>query len=193
MSENEYNQIEDSNNDVDLEIDLEDETVEETTTQQKPKMSLEAKRAMLARQLSRLDKKLGNNSEKPEPKKEEVSKEGLDRIDRAILRGEKITSQEEIELVESIKRETGKDVEAILESRYFKSELKALREDKMSEDATPKSNNRANSQNRNTVDYWLAKGEMPPISEPKLRQDYVNAKISREKSRSQFSDNPVIG
>jgi hypothetical protein len=193
MSENEYNQIEDLNNDVDLEMELEDETVDETPTQQKPKMSLEAKRAMLARQLSRLDKKLGNNSEKPESKKEEVSKEGLDRIDRAILRGEKITSQEEIELVESIKRETGKDVEAILESRYFKSELKALREDKMSEEATPKSNNRANSQNRNTVDYWLAKGEMPPISEPKLRQDYVNAKISREKSRSQFSDNPVIG
>lgn len=193
MSENEYNQIEDSNNDIDLEMDLEDETVDETPTQQKPKMSLEAKRAMLARQLSRLDKKLGNNSEKPEPKKEEVSKEGLDRIDRAILRGEKITSQDEIELVESIKRETGKDVESILESRYFKSELKALREDKMSDDATPKSNNRATSQNRNTVEYWLAKGEMPPMSEPKLRQDYVNARISKEKSRSQFSETPIVG
>ncbi len=49
---------------------------------------------------------------KVEKKVEKVLEEkGLDRVDKAILRVEKITSSKEIELVEDWKKETGKDVD----------------------------------------------------------------------------------
>ena len=176
----------DTNEEIDLEI--EEETVEET---EKPKESPEARIARLERQLSQAKKKAGVEVE---PKQEKSSKEdGLDRIDKAVLRAEKITSSDEIALVEAIKKETGRDVEAILESRYFQSELKALREEKTSQDAMPSKAKRTSQATTNSVDYWLAKGEMPPANEPALRREYVNAKIEKAKAVSNFSDNPIIG
>jgi len=175
----------------DIEIDLENELETEDATDVKPKESSEARISRLERQLSQAKKRAGVTNE---PKAEKASKEdGLDRMDKAILRMEKITSSEEMELVESIKKETGKDVESILESRYFQAELKAMREDKLSEDAMPSKTKRSSQSGTGTVEYWIAKGEMPPASEPKLRNDYVNAKIQRAKAGSQFSDVSVIG
>lgn len=183
MNENETNEVEE------IDLELEEGTVEETET--KPKETPEARIARLERQLSQAKKKAGVEIE---TKKEKSSKEeGLDRIDRAVLRAEKIISADELELVESIKRETGKDVESILESRYFQSELKALREEKTSQDAMPSKAKRSSQSSTSSVEYWLAKGEMPPASEPKLRTEYVNARINKEKSVSQFSSTPVIG
>lgn len=174
-----------------IDLELEEGTVEETATDSKPKESNEARIARLERQLSQAKKKAGVEVE---PKQEkEANKDGLDRIDRAVLRAEKITSADEIELIESIKKETGKDVESILESRYFQSELKALREEKTSQDAMPSKTKRNSQSSTSSVDYWLAKGEMPPASEPKLRTEYVNARIAKEKAVSQFSSVSVIG
>jgi hypothetical protein len=175
-----------------IDLELEEGTVEETATDSKPKESNEARIARLERQLSQAKKKAGIEVETKKEKVEE-KKDGLDRIDRAVLRAEKITSADEIELIESIKKETGKDVESILESRYFQSELKALREEKTSQDAMPSKTKRNSQSSTSSVDYWLAKGEMPPASEPKLRTEYVNAKIAKEKAVSQFSSVSVIG
>ena len=123
--------------------------------------------------------------------KETPKTEVLDRMDKAILRVEKITSEEEIGLVESIMKDTGKTLEQVLESKYFQSELKEMRELKASEDATPTGTKRANNSARDTVDYWIAKGELPPASQPELRQKVVNAKIAKEKAGSNFSATPV--
>jgi hypothetical protein len=124
-------------------------------------------------------------------KKEEKKSEGLDRIDRAVLRTEKITDAEEIKLVESIMKETGKTVEQVLESRFFQSELKEMRDLKKTEDATPSGQKRSGTSTRDTVDYWISKGELPPMSDPELRRKVVNAKMAKEKSVSQFSTNPI--
>lgn len=172
---------------LNLELDIEDEEApEEQPTEKKPE-SIEAKKARLERQLSQINKKLGG-----EKKVEAVEekKEGLDRIDRAILRAEKITEADEVDLVKDIMKETGKDIDSVLESRYFKAELKALREEKQAQDALPTSK-RSNNGSTKTVDYWLAKGEMPPASEPNLRREYVNAKMAKSKAQNMFSDNPI--
>jgi len=180
-------------NEEEITIDLDDNEETQDETPEKKQETSEAKLARLERQTSQLRKKLGLKAEKTvdlNDKKEE-NKGGLDRIDRAILRTEKIFDVDEVDLVQSIMKETGKDVEDVLESRYFKAELKAMREDKTAEDAIPSSSKRSSNSNRNSVDYWLAKGEMPPAGESKLRQDYVNAKINKARTSSQFSDNPI--
>lgn len=178
-------------NETELEIDL-DDTTEHEATPDKPVETPEAKLARLERQASQLRKKLGVQPVKTvEEDKPEEKKGGLDRIDKAILRAEKIHDADEIDLVQSIMKETGKDIEDVLESRYFKAELKALRDDKNTEEALTPSSKRSGNSNKNTVEYWIAKGEMPPASEPKLRQAYVNAKMSKMKERSMFSDNPI--
>ena len=121
-----------------------------------------------------------------------VSEKGeLDRIDKAVLRTEKMTDVDEVALVQSIMKETGKDVEGVLASKYFQTELKEMRDKKTVEDAIPSDKKRSGSSTKDSVDYWIAKGELPPANQPELRQKVVNAKIAKEKSGSQFSHNPI--
>lgn len=172
-------------------IELELETEEESPTEEKAKVAEtpEAKRSRLQRQLAQLDKKLGIKEEKNIEKEE--TKGELDKMDRAILRMEKITDPDEVALVKDFMRDTGKSIDDVLENRVFKAELKAMREDKKADDAIPSNSKRSMNSNRNSVEYWLAKGEMPPAGETKLRQDYVNARIAKTKERHMFSDNPI--
>lgn len=177
--------------DLNLEIDLDEEEAEEETPEAKPKESDEAKLARLERQAKQLKKRLGVE-EKPAKKEVSENKDGLDRIDKMILRSEGIKSEDEMSLVQEFMKDTGKDVEQILESRAFKAELKALREEKATEDALPRGTKRSSNTAKSSVDYWLAKGELPPASEVQLRREVVNAKMKQIESRSQFSDNPII-
>lgn len=178
------------NEDLNLEIDLDEEVEnEEETPEVKPKESNEAKLARLERQSAQLKKKMGIEEK---PAKKEVSKDGLDRIDKMVLRSEGIKSEDEMSLVEEFMKDTGKDVESVIESRAFKAELKALREEKATEDALPRGTKRSSNSSKSNVEYWLAKGELPPASEVQLRREVVNAKMKQIESRSQFSDTPII-
>lgn len=152
------------------------------------------------RNKTKLDK-IKKDSEKPPEKKEPEKKEGekpntddrgFDRVDRSNLKSEGITDDDELDLVSEIMKETGKDVEAVLNSRYFKTELKGMRDDKAAAEGTPKNNRRVGNQSKTDVDYWIAKGELPPMDQPDLRQKVVNEKMKREKAKEGFSKNPVI-
>jgi hypothetical protein len=119
---------------------------------------------------------------------EEVS---LDKTDRAILRSEGIKTDDEFELVQKVMEETGKDVEGVIASKYFQSELKSLRDAREVADATPGASKRSGQSTKNDVDWWIAKGQLPPHDQPALRQKVVNAKIAQERNKSSFSKNPI--
>lgn len=179
------------NEDLNLEIDLdEEEATEEETPEAKPRESDEAKEARLERQLSQLRKKRG--IETPKQAKQAEVKDELGIIERRILRLDGIKSDEEISLVQEFMKDTGKDFESVIESRAFKAELKALREEKATEDALPRGTKRSSNSSKSNVEYWLAKGELPPASDVQLRREVVNAKMKQIESRSQFSDTPII-
>lgn len=127
-----------------------------------------------------------------EVEKENADDRGFDRVDRSILRAEKITDEDELDLVSDIMKETGKDVEAVVASKYFQSELKALREEKTVANATPRGSGRTNNSAKGEVDYWIAKGELPPMDQPALRQKVVNAKIAAKRGENTFSKNPIL-
>jgi hypothetical protein len=154
---------------------------------EKPKRTPEEQLKYLEGRTQRLRTKLGLTAPKA-PKAEKT--EGLDRVDRAVLRAEKITSAKEVELVEEWKKETGKDVEKILESKHFQAELKDLRDLAAAKDAAPEGSKRSGQSPRDEVDYWIAKGELPKDN-PELARKVVNAKMQQIKSKNQFTDDPI--
>jgi hypothetical protein len=155
-----------------------------------------AKRLKTREDKRKADEAKRKTEAKVEKKVEVRVSQELDRIDRAVLRAEKITHPDEIELVESMKKETGKSVEDVLESRYFQSELKAMRDERATKEATPSGTKRPGQKASTDIDYWLAKnaetGELP--ADPALRTQVVNAKIAGMKAKTAtFTDTPVVG
>lgn len=185
--------MDEKTNDVDTVEEIEDvpqvEDGAEDSTDYKAKY-LEAQ-GIAKRLKSKLEKqKLDSKVEKKVEQK--LEEKGLDRLDKAILRVEKITAPAEVELVEAMMKESGKDVEGVLASKYFQSELAALREAQATKDATPEGTKRSGQSPRDDVDYWIAKGELPPADQPELRMKVVARKREVLASKSQFSENAVI-
>lgn len=133
-----------------------------------------------------------SEEKKPEPKEVKKPKEVLDRIDKAILSVKGITEPEEIAMVEKAKTDTGKTVEEILEATWFMAELKEYRENITSLEATPKGSQRTGNSSRDSVEYWVKKGTLPPANQTELRRKVVNAKMKQDKSKIMFTDIPVV-
>lgn len=171
-------------------------TTEETGQTPKETESPEAKEARLQRELDRHYKKhpeLKKQESTPEETKPEKSSE-FDYGQKAFLIANGIKEADEIDLVKKIMGETGKDLENVLGSTYFQTELKTFREDRATASATPSKTKRSAQNDTNSVDYWIAKGELPPNTpeNQKLRADVVNARMKNESSGSPFTDNPVV-
>lgn len=91
---------------------------------------------------------------------------------------------EEFDFVKGEMKSAGiKDVDALLENKYFQSKLEEHREISRSTEATPKGN-RSGGVATDSVDYWLAK----PIEEVPMskRREVVNAKLAKEQNQSKF-------
>jgi len=163
--------------------ETEDEESESDDSQQEQqKESPEAKLARLTRMKAQLEKKLGISTEE-----KKTSKKGsLDYSQKAYLIASGIKGADEFGLVQEVIKSTGKALEDVIESKYFKAELNELREINKTSDANPSSGNRSGNSARNTVDYWIAKGELPPASEVELRRKVVNARMQKAKSGGQF-------
>jgi len=168
------------------------ETKEETRND-KYTETPEARVSRLRRELKRAQQKLGVEEEvEVKPKTKSFS---LDRADKAFLNANGIKGQDEYNLVTDFVKNTGKDIEEIIDSKYFQSELKdsrATRESKMASDAASGSNRTGNSA-QDTVEYWINKGTLPPPYMKQLRRDVVNTRQKADSHRGTFSDTPVIG
>lgn len=116
-------------------------------------------------------------------------KKGFDYAEKAYLKSSGIEATD-FEFVKEVMDSTGKDIDAVLGSKFFQAELKERKDLRMSEAATPSGSKRAGNTTRDQVDYWLAKGELPP--DPMLRRQVVNARIKSEENKSQFTDTPVF-
>jgi hypothetical protein len=156
------------------------------------KESPEDKVARLKRQLAREERKLGKGKTDEQPKPQTKPGEfGL--VEKTYLKSEGIKGADEIKLVKEFMKNTGKSLDSVVESKYFQAELKELRESRAATDATPKGKNRSGQSSRDTVEYWVAKGELPPADQVELRRQVVNAKMAAQKTGNVFSSRPVIG
>ena len=91
---------------------------------------------------------------------------------------------EEFGLVKNIISATGKTLDDVIISKYFQAELKELRDAQAVKDALPSDTKRSAPSVKNTVDYWIEKGEYPPdtLENRKLRQEVQAAKEARAKA-----------
>jgi hypothetical protein len=178
----------------DLELeDAEDapeiEEGEEDTTDYK---ALAIKNAGIAkRNKTKLEKLKLKNAERKGAEKaieKQNNKQGFDYAEKAFLKASDI-KPDEYALVEEAMKATGKDLESVLDSKWFQAELKEQREAKVSKDAVPSGTKRSSSSARDTVDYWIAKGELPPADQRELRTKVVNAKIKAANGGSPFGSN----
>lgn len=150
---------------------------------------LETKHKKLNEELKSLKKPIEDAT--PQNKNSSPSGE-LDKGDIAILHANQIKSPAEVALVKNIMKDTGKSLLDVLDSKYFQSELKEIRDAKAVEDATPAGSRRGSPSGRDTVDYWIAKGELPPPEMgEKLRREYVNAKAVKESNQGGHFYNSV--
>lgn len=139
----------------------------------------------LKREIKDLRKLKKTQEEEPEtPNKPQSNDLG----EKAFLIANGIKGKEEMEFFNKMKKETGKDAESLLETTYFQAELREFREKRASDLATPKGSPRSNNSSVDTVEYWIAKGELPPNTpdNKKLREDVVNARMKKEESRGVF-------
>jgi len=162
---------------------------EEDTTDYK---ALAIKNAGIAkRNKTKLEKlKLKNAERRGEEKAiEKQNKQGFDYAEKAYLKASQI-APDEFSLVEDAMKATGKSLDEVLDSKWFQAELKEQRDAKASKDAVPSGTKRSNTTSRDSVEYWIAKGELPKDN-PELARKVVNARIKAD-TGSVFSKNPVV-
>ena len=182
-NENYEEEVLETEEEVEETEEVDESTDEESDTAEQQKETPEAKLARLTRMKAQLEKKLGISTEKEsKPSK----KGGLDYSQKAFLIANGIKGNDEFGLVQEVMKSTGKSLDDIIELKYFKAELNELRELNKSADANPASGNRSGNSARNTVEYWIAKGELPPASEVELRRKVVNARMTKAKSSGSF-------
>lgn len=160
----------------------------------------EAKSARLARMQDRHDKKHGLGKYADDGKSEVLPKDGkksggLDLAQRAFLNSEGIKGKDEHALVQEWMKDTGKSLEDVIENSRFQAELKDFREGNATKEAMPKGTRRSSQTSRDSEDYWIAKGEMPPNTpeNQELRRKIVNKKIAAKENKDVFTKTPVIG
>lgn len=130
---------------------------------------------------------------KPEPVAPSNEKKGFDYGEKAYLRAEGV-SAEDFDFAHELMRESGKkSIEDLLASRGFQLALKDRKDAREVQNAIPEGSKRSQQSARNTVEYWVAKGELPPADQYELRKAVVKAeREALKKGQSKFSPNPVV-
>jgi hypothetical protein len=159
----------------------------------KPKKSV----GIIKRYKTKIAKLESELAEARRPKKTKTlktksKKEGFDYAEKAFMKVNDVNA-DEYELVQQIMGDTGKTLEEVLDSKYFRAEQKESREHKASEEAVPEGGSRSGKSSvKDSVGYWLDKGEMPPIGQTELRRAYVNARAKQDSEGSKFTEQPVV-
>jgi len=159
-------------------VESEEEEVAEEAPEkvEKKPETLEQKEARLARQLEQTRKKLGKEVETPKT-------EGLDYGKKAYLKANGIEGAKEFDFVQKELKESGLELDALLENGYFKERLATFKAINKTSDATPTSK-RSGGVATDSVEYWASK----PIEEvpQDMRIKVVNHKLAKDSNKGVF-------
>lgn len=150
----------------------------------------EKNRGIAQRNKTRAERFKSNNTVVKQPEQKPVSKSDiLDLGGKAFLTANGIKGTKEFEFVQAQMKQSGKDVESLLENGYFKTELENFRALQQTADATP-TGKRSSGVATDSVEYWVAKAG--PNAEhldevPKeMRSKVVNALEAKAKNSGKF-------
>lgn len=203
MAQENDTSVDTSTND-DTSTDTGNDSGEDTTTSKDESAADKASR--LKRQLKQHLKKHGDelgefdlsdlsgSDDTTTTKSNDKKSDDLDYGQLAYLKSHGIESDDEIGMVEEAMQDTGKSLKDVLSSKFFQAALNEARETAKTNDAIPKDSKRQGETNtKETPEYWLKKGELPPPEMgDELRRKVVNLRLEKETSGSKFSDEPVV-
>ena len=155
-----------------------DEPTEQDTTDWKAKFEEEQGRRR------RLETKLNKSSE-PKPEPQSKKSNDLDYGELAFLTAKGVENDDEVDFVKTIINNTGRSLKDVVGDDYVQAKLTAMREARAVKDATPSGTKRSAQSASDSVEYWLAKGELPEDTD--LRRKVVNARIEKETKRDVFT------
>jgi hypothetical protein len=160
------------------------------------KAEAEKYQGMATRRGTKLSKLKGAKPEPVVPADQAPKKGELDYGQKAFLVANGVKEAEDMALVQKTMTDTGRSLEDVLATPYVQAELKRLGEERATKAAAPGPQDRGNAPAKNTVDYWMAKGGLPPAdgtpATKKLREDIVNARAAKEKSGNVFAAQSVV-
>ena len=124
-------------------------------------------------------------------KTESAKNKGFGLVEKTFLKASGISSNE-FDFVREYAESSGIAIDELVEKKWFQNELKEFRDSNAVKVATPSGTRRSGASPRDSVDYWIAKGELPPKDQPKLRRDVVNARLKQTADKSKFTNDSVI-
>lgn len=132
----------------------------------------------------RLETKL-NKSTKETPEPQTKKSNDLDYGELAFLTAKGVENDDEVDFVKTIINNTGRSLKDVVGDDYVQAKLTAMREQRAVKDATPSGTKRSAQSASDSVEYWLAKGELP--DDVDLRRKVVNARIEKETRKDVFT------
>lgn len=189
MSTNEQEVIVDETNEekvVEAGVETSDETAEENKGE-KRKYTPEEQLSYHEGIAKRLRKDLGlNESEEKPTKKASQKSDEPDYGKLSYLESKGISDSEDQDYLLGLSKDSKIELKDLLKKSWVQSELKERKELKTSSNAIPKNDKRSGGSSQDTVEYWLAKGELPPVSNRGLREKVVEAKMQADKNKKMF-------
>lgn len=153
--------------------------------EQEEQVDWQARAKELEGRLKRAETKLKKSSDSPATAKPSTPGE-FDYSQKAFLAVNEVKTAKEVALAKEFMENTGKSLDDVVTNKYFLQELKELKDLEATAVATPSGSKRVGQSAQDSVEYWLAKGEMPPQGMTELRREYVNAKMKKEGSAKMF-------
>lgn len=157
--------------------------VTEETQETEESTDWQARARELEGRLKRAEKKL-SKFDSDAPAKAPSKTGDFDYAQKAYLVANGVKGNDEMKLVKEIMSNTGRSLDQVLESKYFTAELNEMREMRKTQDAIPNNSKRTTQSGKDSVEYWLAKGELPEDRE--LRSKVVKAKWKSSSSVNPF-------
>jgi hypothetical protein len=94
---------------------------------------------------------------------------------------------DDVKFVENAMTSTGRTLEEVMADEFITGKLKEMAEHRATKDATPANGDRSGGAAKDSVEYWLSKGELPPKDQVELRRKVVNAKIAKSRGDAPFA------
>lgn len=168
-----------SNGEVEAEV-VAETTEKEEEKQEEPKFTDAERRAFARAKVAEAKvKELKAQLEANGPSKKS---DGLDYGQKAFLTASGYKAPAEMKLAYEVMKESGKDLEQVLESKYFQAEVESMRE--LAKTANAVIPGKRSALATDSVEYWLTK----PFEEVPhdMRQKVLNAEIAQTKSKGMF-------
>lgn len=161
-----------------------DPTKKEGGEQHKVEETPEARKSRLERQLEQHKKKHPELYQAPTEKTNGNKSDGLDYGQKAFLATNGIKGADELAFFQKELKQSGQDMEELLNNEYFQGRLETFREEARTANANPRGKREGGGAPVDSVEFWATK----PIDEVPMdmRAKVVNFKLAKEKNEGVF-------